>query len=287
MNETSPALSTVTMDAPSLSNTREDTISAAAGRSASEASSAPIHSFPVREVTTPFSPQSGTRLIQTEAAEPAKSLRSFGEVRPNPEEAIVPITRRDCRSNLVKLVTGALLGAFGLGWICGFNWHRLFDINAQFSAARAAISAVLERIIRAESTGDPNARNKHSTATGAGQFVSATWLKMIRAHRPDLALGRNEKEILELRRDEQLTREITTRFAEQNAATLSRRGLPVTPGTLYLAHFAGAAGALAILGVPESADAATIMAAADATVDSEAKRNGFKRSGFALLCQAL
>ena len=52
---------------------------------------------------------------------------------------------------------------------------------------------------------------------------------------------------------------------ERNAGLLRKRGLPVTPGTLYLAHFAGSAGAAAILAAEEKADAATIMAAADAT----------------------
>jgi hypothetical protein len=46
---------------------------------------------------------------------------------------------------------------------------------------------------------------------------------------------------------------------------LMRRGLPVTAGTLYLAHFAGGAGAVAILSAPENADAALVMASADAT----------------------
>lgn len=88
---------------------------------------------------------------------------------------------------------------------------------------------------------------------------------MIRVHRPDLVEGRSEKEILNLRRDPELAREITTRFVEQNAAMLRKRGLSVTPGTLYLAYFAGAAGAVAILSVSEDADAASLMASADAT----------------------
>ena len=87
---------------------------------------------------------------------------------------------------------------------------------------------------------------------------------MIRTHRPDLA-ARSEKEKLELRRDPELARQITARFAEQNAAMLNARGLPVTPSTLYLSHFAGRAGAVAILSAPENADAASIMASADAT----------------------
>jgi hypothetical protein len=88
---------------------------------------------------------------------------------------------------------------------------------------------------------------------------------MIRTYRRDLIGDRSEKEILELRRDPELTRTIMTRLVEQNAAMLKKRGLPVTPGTLYLTHFAGPAGALAVLSVSENADAASLMASADAT----------------------
>ena len=88
---------------------------------------------------------------------------------------------------------------------------------------------------------------------------------MIRLHRPDLIEGRSEKELLDLRLDPKLAREIATRFVGQNAATLRKRGLPVTPGTLYLAYFAGAAGAVAMLSDLEDADAASLMASADAT----------------------
>ena len=122
-----------------------------------------------------------------------------------------------------------------------------------------------EQIIRVESNGDPNAKNSRSTAIGLGQFFEETWLDMIRTHRPDLAKGRSQPEILELRQDAKIVREITARFSERNAEVLKRRGLPVTPGTLYLAHFAGAAGAVAVLMAMEDADAALVMANADAT----------------------
>ena len=100
---------------------------------------------------------------------------------------------------------------------------------------------------------------------GLGQFLDETWLDLIRIHRPDLARARSKDEMLELRRDGKLSREITMRFTKQNAAMLRKRGLPVTPGTLYLAHFAGGAGAVAILSSLEEADAASVMAGADAT----------------------
>jgi hypothetical protein len=44
-----------------------------------------------------------------------------------------------------------------------------------------------------------------------------------------------------------------------------RRGLPVTASTLYLGHFAGGAGAVAALSASKSADAALVLAHADAT----------------------
>jgi hypothetical protein len=130
---------------------------------------------------------------------------------------------------------------------------------------QAAIRVLVERIVAAESNGDPNARNKRSSATGAAQFLDDTWLEAVRRHRRDLVQGRSDKEVLELRRDAALAREITARTIAQNAAMLSKRGLPITPGSLYLVHFAGPAGAVALLTAAEGADAASLMAAADVT----------------------
>lgn len=152
----------------------------------------------------------------------------------------------------------------GLHWLGVMHPHRLAAPDGREAAGKAAVNRIVERIIFAESSGDPNAKNKRSTATGAAQFLDETWLRMVRLHRPDLArLG--EKEVLDLRRDLDVAREITARFAERNAAILQRRGLAVTPGRLYLSHFAGGMGAVAILLASEDADAATVMAGADAS----------------------
>src|SRR5262249_4793075 len=147
-------------------------------------------------------------------------------------------------------------------WCGDISFHSRLDAVDQ--ADIVDISAVVEQIIKVESNGDFNAKNKRSSATGLGQFVNETWLMLIRTHRPDLAKDSSESDVLELRRDLDIAREMTVRFTERNAGLLRRRGLPVTPGTLYLAPFAGSAGAAAILSAEEQADAATIMAAADA-----------------------
>jgi hypothetical protein len=163
------------------------------------------------------------------------------------------------------ITTVLLLIAGGFGWLGATASHWASDPQRQELTDAAAIHAVVEQIIRVESNGDPNAKNRRSTATGLGQFLEETWLDMIRTHRPDLAKERSQAEILELRRDAKIVREITARFSERNAEVLKRRGLPVTPGNLYLAHFAGPAGAVAVLTAMEDADAALVMANADAT----------------------
>ena len=163
-----------------------------------------------------------------------------------------------------RIIIGVFLTAFGLGWLGGYDVYWPPEPQRE-EAAGPTIDAVVERIIGVESHGDPNAKNKRSSATGLGQFLDETWLDMIRAHRPDLAKGRSQDEILELRRDAKVAREITARFTQRNVEMLRKRGLPVTPGTLYLAHFAGGAGAVAILSAMENADAALVMATADAT----------------------
>jgi hypothetical protein len=171
------------------------------------------------------------------------------------------------------IIVLASLNTLVIDWPSTSVSHRVADSRSVDEPnMEIAIDAVVKRIIVVESDGDPNAKSKRSSATGLGQFLDETWLDMIRVHRPDLAKGRTQADILELRRDPNIAREITARFTQQNAAMLRRRGLPVTPGTLYLAHFAGGAGAVAILSAAEDADAALIMATADASGRSRRER---------------
>lgn len=151
----------------------------------------------------------------------------------------------------------------GLG-LLGGSIYGVLDYVGRELSGDDAVATVVARIIEAESGGCPNLKNKRSSALGTGQFLDETWVRLIRTHRPDIA-RRSEKEVLELRRDPELAREIVTRLAEQNAAKLRKQGFPVTRGTVYLSHFAGSAGAVAILSAPDGADAASVMANADAT----------------------
>lgn len=187
------------------------------------------------------------------------------EIRsPRPDEALSAIASRNDLGISVESVTLAAIAAVILAWVGATHLYSCLPGGPQIFD-NGAVKAVVERIIAVESGGDSNAKNTRSSATGAGQFLDETWLDMIRAYRHDLVEGRSEKEILDLRRDPELNRTIITRLVERNAAMLRKRGLPVTPGTVYLAHFAGAAGAVAVLSVSENVDAASLMASADST----------------------
>lgn len=118
---------------------------------------------------------------------------------------------------------------------------------------------LVDSIIGVESGGNPNATNPRSSASGLGQFIDSTWLSTIRQARPDLAQGKSDAELLALKTDPQLSREMTEAYANQNQAILSKSGVPVTPGTTYLAHFAGPAGAVKVLQADPNAMAGDVL----------------------------
>jgi hypothetical protein len=164
----------------------------------------------------------------------------------------------------IKGTAGIFLSISVLSLIAISANYGLLDLLRRTLPVDDATGSVVAQIIQVESNGCTNVRNKRSTALGPGQFIEATWLRLIQKHRPDLA-NRSRSELLAMRQDIELSREMTARFAERNANFLRKRGHSVTPGTLYLSHFAGSAGAVAILSAPATADAALIMAAADST----------------------
>ena len=114
-------------------------------------------------------------------------------------------------------------------------------VNADSSKADTGnpIQDAVSRIIGYESKNDPNATNKKSTAEGLGQFIDSTWFYMVRKYRPDIAKGKTDAQLKALKRDPALSREMTTRYVEENAALLKKHGFPVNVRNLYVMHFLG------------------------------------------------
>jgi hypothetical protein len=121
---------------------------------------------------------------------------------------------------------------------------------------------IAQRIVLVESGGDPTIENPASTAVGAGQFTEGTWLSMVGKYRPDLIKGRSRAQILEMRKDPTLALDMVQRYSEENARYLGARGFGATPGNLYLAHFLGPQGAVAVLGSDQGTTGESIAPAA-------------------------
>lgn len=136
-------------------------------------------------------------------------------------------------------------------------------VAAASGVASAAVEGLVNQIIRVESAGNANARNPLSTATGLGQFIESTWLRMMRDYRPDLAQTMTRQALLNLRTDPTLSREMVTNLARENERFLQSRGHSITAGRLYLAHFLGPGGANKVL---SSNDAQTILEVMGAAV---------------------
>ncbi|ARC90736.1 hypothetical protein [Rhodovulum sp. MB263] len=126
----------------------------------------------------------------------------------------------------------------------------------------AAVETLVARIVHVESGGRSDAKNPRSSALGLGQFISSTWLRMMREHHPELTARMDRAALLALRTDPVLSVEMVYALARENAAYLAARGHGLTPGRLYLAHFLGAEGADRALSADPGAGVAEVMGTA-------------------------
>lgn len=114
-----------------------------------------------------------------------------------------------------------------------------------------------------ESSFDPNAKAKGSSATGLYQFIQGTWLDMVEKHGAKYGIdtAAPRKELLALRKDPELSSYMAAELANENEAFLQNNwGGEIGETELYLAHFMGAGGAASFL---KANDKNPMMAAAD------------------------
>lgn len=113
-----------------------------------------------------------------------------------------------------------------------------------------------------ESSLNPDASARTSSATGLFQFIESTWFEVMKAEGPKLGYQdfadnieenngeffvRNpavRQQILDLRRDPQIASDMAAAFTRRNGEYLHQKfGRMPSPGELYIAHFLGARGA--------------------------------------------
>lgn len=120
---------------------------------------------------------------------------------------------------------------------------------------------LLQTAIR-ESSLDPHAKAKTSSAVGLFQFIEGTWLEVLKEEGPKLGYGsisdkiartddgyavkdpKMRNGILALRENPEMSADLAAAFTRRNGAYLHEKfGRMPSPGELYIAHFMGARGA--------------------------------------------
>lgn len=153
-----------------------------------------------------------------------------------------------------------------------------------------------------ESSFNPNAQAKTSSASGLFQFTKQTWLHMVKEHgdkyglaayADKITLDKNGKAqvtdktdkqaILDLRKDPALSALMAGEYDKENLATLKKTvGGKIGSTELYLAHFLGAGGAsdfISALRESPNASAASILPnAADANKSVFFNKDGSEKS---------
>lgn len=160
------------------------------------------------------------------------------------------------------------------------NAMRDITIGPDGSVSSAAVPAgYINKMVGAESGGDPTAQNKNSSAGGLAQFTDGTWLDTVQQYDPETwrSLGGNKAKVLALKNDPQYHMTMANAFTNGNAEILQGGKLPVTEGNLYAMHFFGRNGGPKVLKASDDTPLEQI-------VPEAVKANGFlkgKTAGWA------
>jgi hypothetical protein len=179
---------------------------------------------------------------------------------------------------------------------------RVHNAIATASARTGVAFSYLYSQARVESSLNPDAKARTSSATGLYQFVEQSWLGTVAKHGAEHGLGAQASAIergadgryrvadpdaraaiLALRTNPEASAAMAAAFASDNRVSLEARlGHAVEPVDLYLAHFLGAAGAGKFLQAaesnPDAPGAALFPAAARANHSIFYDRSGAARS---------
>ena len=137
----------------------------------------------------------------------------------------------------------------------------------------------LLKMAKRESSLNPAAKAKTSTAAGLFQFIEQTWLGAVKAHGAKHGLGdfaaaskrgadgryvvadaARRQEILNLRFDPKAAAALAGELANDNKRALEAKlGRGVSNAELYAAHFLGASGAASLLKAKETESAAALL----------------------------
>lgn len=148
-------------------------------------------------------------------------------------------------------------------------------IELAFQSASTSTGTSFDYLVKTaarESSFNPSAKARTSSATGLFQFIESTWLETLKEAGPKHGLDKYSdqiqrsrsgkyyvsdpnmrREILDLRKDPEISSTMAGALTQKNAQYLERRiGREPTDGELYMAHFLGAHGATKMISAAAS-----------------------------------
>src|SRR5215471_3049209 len=169
----------------------------------------------------------------------------------------IPFTSPDGQTSVEREVRKSV--AIANGWLDGqgnaIPQTSPAPLNPNGYMSGGAYSSKVKGV--ENTTGNPNARNPLSSATGDGQFIDDTWVDVLSRNRPDLVAGKTRAQVLAMRGDTDLSDQMIQAYGRENAQYLGQHNEPVNATTIALAHRLGPEGAVRVLnasvGTPISA----------------------------------
>jgi len=197
---------------------------------------------PVDAITPPVTP-----MAPPSSAVPAMqgSAAGMNQNMASPAQSQVITRLPNNQSGALDPRVAATLGIGSAGAAIGYGMSR--DGNEASKPAAdpekpkpiepQSLNNYLDKTRIAESGGRNNAQASTSSAFGPYQFTRKTWRDVVDKYGPKEL--KNAPDIMSLRSDPNLSRYMAQKLAEENASQLAKRNVPVTDGSLYVAHFAG------------------------------------------------
>ena len=110
----------------------------------------------------------------------------------------------------------------------------------------AVSGSIYDKITKAESSNNPNAKNSNSSAKGLVQFTDTTWINTVKQNYPELK-NKSNAELIALQKDPTLYSEMGKTLTNANTKGLRQAGITPTDANIYAAHFLGLPTATALL----------------------------------------
>jgi tape measure domain-containing protein len=193
------------------------------------------------------------------------ALKSMGDLVPKLSSELEKLGEIDALNKLYQDAANAA-GSFGELYKATQLYNQ--GLDRIVSGSLGANSSFVDIVAGVESGGDPNAKNSNSSATGLGQFITSTWIRMFKQYFPEVVNGfaasgiqgdaLNER-ILQYRKDPAVSKQMIALYAQENARYLAAQGISASNATLYLAHFLGAGDAAKVINAPASTPVADVV----------------------------